>query len=133
MNTEEVIVITTKNHIQAKSIQLKDGLLLEGLQEIVGGWVEIVHPLSLDEPYCMIVNEDGLLRGLEVNPIASLLYGTLEHGYPIVGDVAIMKDGYRCGEPDIVGLNKNEIRGICTRLEQLLALWKGDHHDQKPQ
>jgi len=54
--------------------------------------VEVVHPKYLPEPYVMIVDENGLLREHPVvNRIGSLLYGSFEHGHPIVGNVVFMK------------------------------------------
>lgn len=76
----------------------------------VGGYIEIVHSRGLPEPYLMIVNEEGLLQKLELNEIGSVLYGTQVHGQPIVGNVVIMKDGFVNGEPDVVGLDDDEIR-----------------------
>lgn len=78
----------------------------------VGGHIEIVHPVGLPYPLLMIVNEEGLLRGLDFNPIASVLYGMLDHGQPIVGNAVIMKEGYVDGEPDVVGLDPEDVRAI---------------------
>ena len=54
----------------------------------------------------MVVNEEGLILDLPLNPYASILYGTQLHGHPIVGNVAILQQGYRDDEPDIVGLGE---------------------------
>lgn len=83
------------------------------------GYIETVHPRGLARPYMMLVNEEGLLKGLPLNPLGSLLYGTLEHGYPIVGNVIFMKDGYRNGEPDIVGLDDEDIGTLLSRFVEL--------------
>ena len=64
------------------------------------------------EPDCMIVNEEGRLLDLPLNYVGSYFYGTDQHGEPIVGNIVIMKDGYRGGEPDIVGLNDVEAEQI---------------------
>lgn len=86
----------------------EDPLFLR-LSEAVGGRIEIVHPVGLPDPYVMIVNEDGLIRGHNFNQIASVLYGTQDHGHPVVGNVVIMKEGFVDGEPDIVGLDPEDI------------------------
>lgn len=85
----------------------------------VGGHIEIVFPRGLLKPYLMVVNEEGLLQNLKLNGIGSVLYGTPKHGQPIVGNVVIMKGGIVNGEPDIVGLNDDEIRE--TLLPWLMA------------
>ncbi len=46
---------------------------LELLQELVGGYVERV-PLPEDVPIEMVVNEEGLIKRLPINPIASHFY-----------------------------------------------------------
>ena len=52
---------------------------LKKMQELVGGYIEIVVG---NEDRVLIVNEEGLLNGLPHNENASLVYG-----YPLVGDV----------------------------------------------
>ena len=86
--------------------------LYKTVGEAVGGCIEIVHPYGLRRPYVMIVNEEGLLLDLDINPIGCDLYRTMRHGQPIVGNIVIMKVGYADGEPDIVGLADNEIEEI---------------------
>lgn len=39
------------------------------------------------EPMMIFVDESGLIKGLPVNAVGSVLYGTPEHGYPICGDI----------------------------------------------
>lgn len=45
----------------------------EELREIVGGYIEVVHPK--DTKKIMVVNEEGKLLGLELNPEATKHYG----------------------------------------------------------
>ena len=56
---------------------------LEKLQEAVGGYIQIV---TVDREMCLVVNEEGLLMGLEQNIWASMIAGST-----IVGDVIYMK------------------------------------------
>ena len=130
---EKVIVCTTDNDICLRELTVRDGMVLDGLQEIVGGYIEVVHPIGLDRPYCMVVNEEGRLIGLEKNVIGSLVYGMLIHGEPIVGNIAILKDGWRNGERDIVGLDEDDIPRVCEMLERALAPVKGAYHDKTAQ
>lgn len=78
------------------------------LREAVGGWYEHVHPIGLNRPYSMMVNEEGLLLNLAKNMFGSFLYGTMIHGQPIVGNIVIVKDGHYDGEPDVVGMEAEE-------------------------
>lgn len=100
------IVITTSGNI---SIQDFGSPIHETVGAIVGGYIEVVRPALLKEPYCMIANEDGYGMNLPINPIGSYLYGTGYHGAPILGDVVIMQLGYTSEGPDIVGIPDDTI------------------------
>jgi hypothetical protein len=54
---------------------------LDVLQGIVGGYIEA---LKMKDGNLMVVNEEGLMKNLPVNPYASLLYGS-----PIVGNAVV--------------------------------------------
>ncbi len=94
-------------------------LLYKTVGAVVGGHIEHVNPQRLDDPYCMIVNEEGRLLGLSVNPIGSYFYKTDEHCQPIVGDIVIMKNGFTDGEPDIVGLDDADIEELAIILDDV--------------
>ena len=49
---------------------------LKDLQDYVGGYVEVVNVLVDNTPCQMIVNEEGLVRKLPVNILASKHYAT---------------------------------------------------------
>lgn len=101
------------------SLARLEGETLDAMQRIVGGYIEHVRPRYLQAPFCMIINEEGLLRGLPVNNAASLLYAGIT---PIVGDVLILKDGINeDGEPDIVGLEPLEAQTLLCQLYSRMA------------
>ena len=56
---------------------------LQQLQDAVGGYIEGI-PGTNNRAWC---NEEGLLLGLEMNTIASLMFGQ-----QLVGDVLVMDD-----------------------------------------
>ena len=75
-------------------IQVSDReLKLEDVQAMVGGGlIELVYPtngtpamMGIDDDAQYIVNEEGLLKGLKVNPIGSEIVGQ-----PIVGNLVIL-------------------------------------------
>lgn len=103
------IVVTTDLEIHIEEFS---DPLYKTVGSAVGGYIEHVKPARLRHPYCMIVNEEGRLLDLPLNYVGSYFYGTDQHGEPIVGNIVIMKDGYRGGEPDIVGLNDVEAEQI---------------------
>ena len=103
------IIVTTDCEVRVENF---DDPLYKTVGSAVGGYIEHVKPARLRHPYCMIVNEEGRLLDLPLNYVGSYFYGTDQHGEPIVGNIVIMKDGYRGGEPDIVGLNDVEAEQI---------------------
>lgn len=108
------IVITTENQMRVESFGEP---LYRSVGATVGGYIEIVHPKRLPFPYCMIVDEEGLIKNLPVNLSGCWFYGTEEHGAPIVGDLVIMKDGFCNGEPDIVGLEDDDVKNLTDWLK----------------
>ena len=103
------VVVTTDLEVRVEDFEEP---LYKTVGAAVGGYIEHVKPARLRHPYCMIVNEEGRLLDLPLNYVGSYFYGTDQHGEPIVGNIVIMKDGYRGGEPDIVGLNDVEAEQI---------------------
>lgn len=129
----KMLVITTDN---VMSIRDYNGDYRE-IGEIVGGYIEIVRPRRLPQPFCMVVNEEGMLLNLPVNMAGSLLYGTDTHGYPIYGDIAILQEGIIDGEPDIIGILEEEAVklgvDICIRLKTIgeLPRWENETERNK--
>lgn len=102
------IVITTKDEMRVQEFSEP---VYRSIGDAVGGWIEVVHPKRLEHPYCMVVNEEGVLRKLPINSFGSFLYGTDTHGWPIAGDAVLMKEGYNSdGERDILGLDERDIK-----------------------
>lgn len=101
------LVITTKLEMRVQEFSEP---AYKSIGEAVDGWIEIVRPVRLGRPYCMVVNEEGLLRNLPMNALGSYLYGTDTHGNPIVGDIVLLKEGINSdGEYDFLGLNEQDI------------------------
>ena len=57
------LVVSTKNEIRRVEY---DPPHYDVIKEAVGGWYERVHPMGLNQPYSMMVNEEGLLLGLPI-------------------------------------------------------------------
>lgn len=105
MENKEFIVIVTPAPKVTFTVKETDAEnMLHDLQDAVDGWIEIVRPFGRSGGHLvMVVNEEGLIGDLPANPIGSLIYGDL-----IAGTVVIMKEGIRDGEPDLIGLTKEE-------------------------
>lgn len=110
------LVVNTKNEIRRVEY---DPPHYDVIKEAVGGWYEHVHPMGLERPYSMMVNEEGLLLGLPMNRLGSELYGTPKHGQPIVGDIVFLKDGYDGGEPDVVGMTEDEAQRLGDKFVKM--------------
>ena len=61
------------------------GILLKTLQDAVGGWIERWSFSGFD----MFINEEGKLRQLPFNPVATRVSGILAHGDCIVGNAIV--------------------------------------------
>lgn len=122
------IVVTTDLEIRIE--EFSDPLYIS-VGSAVGGYIEHVKPARLRHPYCMIVNEEGRLLDLPLNYVGSYFYGADRHGEPIVGNIVVMKDGYRNGEPDIVGLDDSEVEHVKYTISTLMSMMnlqpKGDN------
>lgn len=99
------LAINTENLMRFKDFKEP---ALESLQKEVGGCIEVVHPKYLPQGFCMVVNDEGLLMGLPLNRFCSVLYGTPEHGQPIVGNGVILKEGFVDGERDFVEMTEDD-------------------------
>lgn len=112
------IKITTCNTIDI--IDLNEPLY-KSLQEVVGGYIEIVRPKGLHHPYCMIVDEEGVLKQKPLNRIGSELYNFENQGNnsPIVGDIVIVKEVELDEGRDISPLTEDEIAELISPLSNL--------------
>jgi hypothetical protein len=120
----KAIKITTDNEIKVVTVPEPTW---KGMGQLVGGHFEHVRPwglYNLDTPYkgslCMIVNEEGRLIGLEHNLVGTALYNNTPTplGFePIVGDILIMTEGFVNGEPDIIGLDEEQLEIVKKALK----------------
>lgn len=90
--------------------------LYKSLQEVIGGHIEIVRPKGLPQPYCMIVDGEGLLKEKDFNPVGSYFYGTQNHGHPIVGDIVLCKETYTNEGLDLDCLLDDEVAALMKLL-----------------
>ena len=109
----KAVLITTGNQIQ--TVELTQPLH-RSLNELVGGWIEIVRGMNMKRPYLMICNEDYCNLNLPGNFLGSYFYGTQIHGHPVLGNIVIMKER---GE-ELEGLDDIEIRIIHEECSSLL-------------
>ena len=82
-----------------------------------------VYPKGLKEPYLFLCDEEGLMKEKPIiNFLGSWMYGTQEHGEPIVGDIMIVKQVMTPEGPDFDGMPADEADVITEWL--LDHFWK---------
>lgn len=104
------LFVTDKN--EAEIIQFENEKMMKVLKKHVDGYVEVVHPMMLQNPFIMIVNEMGRFReDFDLNMFGSFLYQGV-----IVGPIVIVKEGWVGDEKDIIGLSYEEAEELKQRL-----------------
>lgn len=114
-----ILTISTENEMRMVEY---DPPHYEILRKAVGGRYENVYPIRLRKPYFMLANEEGFLLNLQLNALGSFLCCAEFLDCPIFGNIAILKAGYYNGEPDAVGMSKDEAKSLG---EQFIT-WSGD-------
>jgi len=102
----KVLKVTTDNVVS--TVELVEPHW-KSMGDEVGGHFERVNPRLLEKPYCFLCNESGLLQELPINLVGSVMYGFLEHGQPIVGDIIFMREDFGPDGPDLFGLSDDDI------------------------
>lgn len=93
------------------------------------GHVELVRTQKLLDYFktkvVMIVDEEGLVKNLPVNPMGCYFYDTNKHGNPIVGDVIL---GLLVGfDMDVIGLGDRDAEQWMEKmLKDFPILKRGD-------
>lgn len=93
-------------HIGCNCIDIVDAYGLKSIEQL--------------KDICLVVDDEGLCRESSLNPIASLLYGILEHNQPIVGNVLVCKNVYTDSGIETGGLTDGEIIMIDAAIRQLV-------------
>ena len=116
------LIVLGLNKTEIVDFEGTDDELSSIIKKHIGGWMEIVHPKSLEEPYCMVVDEEGRLKGLKTNIIASALYNYKNIGYePIVGTVVLLKMSMGNEGPDLDILSPLESFKLSSYLIKFMA------------
>lgn len=114
------VKLNTQLDIEIVEKRPDQGLLDFCYQNIGCQYVETVHPRYLQEPYILMIDEEGRLKDKPmVNFIASYLYGTHEHRQPIVGNALVMKLGMTDEGPDIMPLDEAEARQVEESMRKI--------------
>lgn len=78
-----------------------------------------VHSKTLqEEDMIMVVDEEGLLKtGNKCNPVGSILYGTMEHDHPIVGDILFARIDRESPERDFADIPPEDAERIIAAMQ----------------
>ena len=87
----DALVVTVENEILKVSY---DRSHYELIEEAVGGNFEVVRPRLLQRPYCMMVNEDGLLYGFPRNSMVPSIMASLSLGISSLPKKAVLVTGW---------------------------------------
>jgi len=72
--------------------------------------------------YCMICDDEALLKEQpHANPVASLLYGVLNHGQPLFGKVLVAKNEETIDGMDTVGLDEEDAKALMVSIDTLIS------------
>lgn len=113
---DSMIYISTTGFFTVKKIDWRKDLNKQ-LHDQLQGFYEIVHPQWLLRQYLMLCDDEGLLKGLEINPVASALYG-----YQIAGPVLILKEEWDPEEgTDITGLTEDDVSAVISQIREAIA------------
>lgn len=86
---QKTVKVTTDNKISMIDVDFGN---FKSIQQAIGGHFETVHTQLMvdyfhDPSVIMLVDEEGIIKGLPQNLVGSALYGTAKHGIPLVGDL----------------------------------------------
>lgn len=87
------------------------GIPLKTLQDAVGGWIELWSFSGFD----MFIHEEGKLRQLPFNPVATRVSGILSHGDCIVGNAIVCAHD---GEGKTIGLSDGQVLELRRMLRE---------------
>lgn len=83
----KTLKVTTSGEISMVDVDFND---FRDIQRVVGGHFETVHTKRMDQyfgtPMLLLVDEEGVIKELPVNPCGSWMYEVDRHGHVIAGD-----------------------------------------------
>ena len=123
----KTLKITIDNKISIIDVNFKD---FRSIQQMIGGYFETVKTKKMWDyfkaPVIMLVDKEGLIKGLSYNAVASTFYGIEEHGCMIAGDAIF---GLLLGE-DIIGFGDRDSEQWMEKiLKDFPVLQKEDSHE----
>lgn len=116
------LTISPDGSIEVKTFDPLNEDVNDVIHDALSSYYEIVRCRILPHKYLMMVDDCGVLKNLQLNPVASELYGIRVHGCPICGPAVIMREDIVDGEPDIVGMTEEDTAEFIRILRGLVVL-----------
>lgn len=107
------LVVTTDDKMYKKDFA--EPLYLS-VGKTIGGF-EPVYPRGLQRPFCFMVDDDGLRKGLPVNPVGTAWYDALPN--KIHGDIVVVKTEWTDDGRGIVSLTEEECDQIINLVYEM--------------
>lgn len=104
-------IIVTRPGQKPESVKVGEGgatLTLETLQDLVGGYIEIIHPDNFPSYVQLVCNEEGKIRRLPANRYVTV------HGWPdiVCGTFVLCASGIVDGEPDLIPFTDEQTKTV---------------------
>lgn len=104
-------------------VPFEKGTLEYYYKEIGCEIIDIAHAYGLSIDADIIIDDNGLYGdNPEINAVASIAYGYLEHGQPIVGNAIICKPHQTTNGIDETGFEDRELDIILSEIMQKMML-----------
>ena len=123
-----MIALRVTTDFKIEKIELKEPSR-ESLRKALGGYPELVRPRRLARPYCMLVDDKGLLKDLQLNSVGSYLYETDKHNQPIVGDIFIMREANSIDGSILVGLQESDIDSLMVQVSRIVRVFDDSYKE----
>lgn len=113
------VLMTDTQEVKLLSCNPEKEIFDIGRDAIGCEWIELVGPEALANNHLvMLIDEEGKFKEkCYVNCIASHLYGSDNHGDPIVGSAVLVKSG----DLELELMTENEAKQLVTALEESRA------------
>ncbi len=99
--------------------------LYHDIKKRLGGYLESVKTRRLGQEYLMFVDEDGIAKELDINPVGCYFYETEKSFNPIVGNIYIAK---MIGSPysgyDAIAFTDKEVEDFIERFEEMISWYR---------
>lgn len=83
------------------------------------------HPTKVSgQCVSMLIDEEGLLKENEPNPVGSYLYETDRHGHPIVGNILFVGEEWVGAEIDFCGIEDSVFENLKLQLDHMIGVMK---------